>query len=219
MCRHRPFRVVSKLTLGIDLEGLPDVHPASCIVLPVWPCGIFSKDPLIVLLSLWVAVQVTWVTMLVVVQLVQIGRGITTNEAMRGHLGREPAATEVVPVSGMVAAAAAEQVDAEVSEQRPRNPQRPQETTFCTQWKKLFGIDAFLVTARSGLNRSSDQRRDKPFSRGTLRNCADFWCDPAPLLGRRENATAMLDGVIIDYSTLFEPPMTATYSNSDLESV
>lgn len=44
-------------------------------------------------------------------------------------------------------------------------------------------------------------------------NCKDFWCDPAPVFGKRENGAAMLGGRVVDYTAMYETPrvsMTAT---------
>jgi palmitoyltransferase len=37
-------------------------------------------------------------------------------------------------------------------------------------------------------------------------NCKDFWCDPAPVFGRRQNGAAMLKGQVVDYTSMYETP-------------
>jgi hypothetical protein len=49
-------------------------------------CKILNKDPFTIVLSIWAAFQLTWVTMLLCVQLLQVARNLTTYESMRGHL-------------------------------------------------------------------------------------------------------------------------------------
>lgn len=78
---------------------------------------------------------------------------------------------------------------------------------FFAQWKKLLGLDTFLATAQDGLEGRSRRRRGQnQFSRGIVTNCRDFWCDPAPLFGRREAGAAMLDGNIVNYARMYEIP-------------
>lgn len=75
------------------------------------------------------------------------------------------------------------------------------------QWKKILGVDTFVETALHGYEgKSRAQRNRNPFSRGCLGNCKDFWCDPAPIFGKRENGQAMLGGEEINYTRLYETP-------------
>ena len=77
------------------------------------------------------------------------------------------------------------------------------------QWKKILGIDTFVETAFHGYegrkNRSRQQRN--PYSVGCIQNCKDFWCDPAPLFGKRENGEAVLGGEPVNYTMMYETPM------------
>ena len=77
------------------------------------------------------------------------------------------------------------------------------------QWKKILGLDSFIATASGKAAKKSN-----PFSRGVIRNCQDFWCDPAPYLRVRENGAAMLDGEVVNYTMLYEPPSRARTRNA-----
>ena len=39
-----------------------------------------------------------------------------------------------------------------------------------------------------------------------MTNCRDFWCDPAPVFGKRELGDAMLDGKVVNYTRMYEIP-------------
>lgn len=77
---------------------------------------------------------------------------------------------------------------------------------FFAQWKKLLGLDAFMITA-SDASSTGNRLRQNPFSRGIITNCRDFWLDPAPYFGRRNVGDAMLGGEVINYARLYEPPL------------
>ena len=73
----------------------------------------------------------------------------------------------------------------------------------------MLGIDTFMATAMFGSKTNRQQQvasRSNPFSRGILRNCQDFWLDPAPIFGSRINGEAMLSGNKVDYTSMYEVP-------------
>lgn len=96
-----------------------------------------------------------------------------------------------------------------VTESGGHNHRRHHNAGCFDQWKKILGVDTFVETA---LHRDKDKskRNRNPFSRGCLRNCKDFWGDPAPIFGGRENGIAMLDGEAINYTTMYETPRRMT---------
>ena len=65
-----------------------------------------------------------------------------------------------------------------------------------------------MATAQDGLT-DPNYRRDRgnPFSRGILVNCRDFWCDPAPIVGRRLNGDGYLGGEVVNYARMYETPL------------
>jgi palmitoyltransferase ZDHHC13/17 len=177
----------------LELSPVPEI--TYCSILSEDICKITLRDPFTVVLTVWAALQLTWVTMLLFVQWIQIGRGITTFEAMRGH-------PEHTRTSEVVTAALTAGTTTLEGAQLPHG-HRHKEGCFA-QWKKLLGLDTFMATAQSEIDRKSARRN--PFSRGVLTNCRDFWCDPAPILNRRENGSAMLDGEIVNYTRMYESP-------------
>lgn len=169
---------------------------------------------------IWSALQLTWVTMLMFVQLVQISRAMTTWENMRGaHHGHNSRASDAVTSalnSGTttVPSAQLENTRLETDSTLPRlhASGHHQKTGCFARWKKLLGLDTFVETARHGIEGSNkhSRRSRNPFSHGCLGNCKDFWCDPAPVFGQRRNGMAMLGGQIVDYTDMYEAPLLIT---------
>lgn len=89
-----------------------------------------------------------------------------------------------------------------LSSNRESHQTRHKHEGCISQWKKLLGLDSFVATASGKAT-----KKRNPFSRGIITNCKDFWCDPAPYLGRRENGVAMLDGDVVNYTMMYEPPL------------
>jgi palmitoyltransferase len=79
---------------------------------------------------------------------------------------------------------------------------------FLKHWARLLGVDTFIETARGRGAAAGGKRKSNrnPFSRGCLANCRDFWCDPAPVFGRRETGAAVLGGVPVNYTEMYERP-------------
>ena len=183
---------------------------ANCNILPDEVCQYILRDPLTVVIGVWTALQVIWVTMLLVVQFVQITRAQTTYESMRGNIHSSSHASEAITsaltagstsMDGAQISGAGMGPDPAVPSSHSHNPLRKE--GYFAQWKKLLGLDAFMTTA---LGTTTPRRRGNPFSRGVITNCKDFWCDPAPYFGRRETGAAMLDGAVINYARMYETP-------------
>lgn len=181
------------------------------------------RDTFTVALTIWAALQLTWVTMLIVVQLVQISRAVTTFESMRGREYHGSHASEAITAA--LAAGTTTMGGAQLSRTGvgpdPALPhgyrREPAKKEAClSQWIRLLGLDTFVATASGGVR---SRRKSNPFSRGMMTNCKDFWCDPAPVFGRRENGAAMLGGDVVNYSRMYETPtrMKARRSHSDGE--
>ena len=161
--------------------------------------------------------------MLIIVQLIQIARAMTTFESMRGRVRHGSQASEAITAALVAGSTSIDGAQLSHTGMGP-NPALPssqrhghakREGCF-SQWKKLLGLDTFVATASGGIR---SQRRGNPFSRGVMTNCKDFWCDPAPYFGKRENGAAMLGGDIINYSRIYETPprMKARRSRQDTE--
>lgn len=75
------------------------------------------------------------------------------------------------------------------------------------QWSRLLGVDPFIETiAGRGAVGGKRKQKKNPYSRGCVANCKDFWCDPAPVFGQRENGMAALGGDKVDYTSIYESP-------------
>lgn len=177
-------------------------------------------------LTIWAALQMTWVTMLLFVQLVQISRAMTTYENMRGtshsHGSKASEAITSALAAGTLSMNGAELGPGGRGPDPALPPthatdghhHHPKQGCF-SQWKKILGVDTFVETARGiegGTPRS--QRNRNAFSRGCVGNCKDFWCDPAPIFGNRDNGVAMLGGEPINYTTVYESPRLGMISGT-----
>ncbi len=186
-----------------------------CSILKDDFCAILNKDPFTIITVVWATLQLTWVTMLLFVQLVQISRAQTTYENMKGHphLG---GSAEVVTSAFMAGTTSLD--GAEVTAQG-RGPDpvaasqhyRLKESWF-QQWTKLLGLDTAVTLMLHGSKTDEVRTRQRrnPFARGVITNFRDFFCDPAPVFGRRRNGAAMLGGEKVDYTTMYEPPPRTT---------
>lgn len=153
--------------------------------------------------------------MLMFVQLVQISRAMTTYENMRGahHSGGKASEAITSALTTGTTSRAGAQIGSTGMGPDPALPpthaphghnHHHKEGCFA-QWKKILGVDTFVETA---LNKKegTGRRNRNPFSAGCLTNCKDFWCDPAPVFGKRENGAAMLGGQVVDYTAMYETP-------------
>lgn len=202
----------------IDYAGMHDGGSEECNLLAPALCRLVNADSYTIILMIWAALQLTWVTMLLFVQLVQISRAMTTYENMhsahRGHGGRaldsvtSALVTGATSTSGAQLGSAGRGPDPVVD---GHNHHHHQGGCFA-QWKKLLGVDTFVETALHGYqgNKSSHRREQNPFSRGCLRNCKDFCCDSAPIFVPRESGNAMLDGEVVNYTRMYETPLRMT---------
>lgn len=155
--------------------------------------------------------------MLLFVQLVQISRAMTTYENMRGtHHSHGSRASEAITsalaastfsVNGMPPGGGVSGSDPAITS--AAHMEHHHKTGCFAQWKKILGVDTFVETALHGYDGNATRRRNRnPFSRGCIQNCKDFWFDPAPICGARENGVAMLDNEVVNYTTLYEAPLT-----------
>ena len=146
------------------------------------------------------------------VQLVQIARAVTTYESMKGTMNESTHAAEAITSALTAGSTSLDGAQLSSAGMGP-NPALPgahsshrhKEGYFST-WKKLLGLDTFVATATGTVDRSQGRRRGNPFSRGVITNCKDFWCDPAPYFGKRENGAALLGGDVINYTRMYERP-------------
>lgn len=187
----------------LDVASLPSSDRRGCNILPDEPCEYLNRDSFTVLLAAWISIHMIWVTMLLVTQLFLIARGQTTWESMRGssHRLSHTAATVTSAVTAGSTSLEAAGLDAAAPPPTAVSQQGRRRDGWFASVKKLFGLDTFMNTASGKAAQKSN-----PFSRGSVANCRDFWCDPAPIFKMRENGAAMLDGEIVNYTMMYDPP-------------
>lgn len=208
-------------------DGISRDASQSCRLLSVNLCKMLNADGYTLLLSTWISVQLVWVSMLIFTQFFQLSRGTTTYENMTGiHLG-PPGTTTALTSTGAPLDPSMDDgvnttttpgtttsnpngngstttINGNATASRPRGP-----GGLVKQWSRLLGVDPFIetVAGRGAARGSSNRRRRKnPYSRGCISNCRDFWCDPAPCFGRRDNGAAVLGGAKVDYTAMYESP-------------
>lgn len=142
--------------------------------------------------------------MLVFTQLVQVSRAMTTYENMAGIHTRE-AATALTstgtPLDPSLAAATA-------SSSGITGHGLKHKGGALKQLSRMLGVDPFIetITGRGAATGKSRRRKKNPYSHGCVSNCKDFWCDPEPVFGQRDNGAAMLGGGKVYYTDMYETP-------------
>lgn len=196
------------MLISQDLVSLPTPTITTCNVLSDELCTLYNKDPFTIVVGLWATLQLTWVTMLVVVQFVQVSRGQTTYEVMRGHqhMSKPEAAVTSALISGAPSLDDAGLTERSLGNDSPPSTQPRRRQGFFDSWKRLLGIDTFVATAMHGSRSPQARQTRNPFSRGIITNLKDFFFDSGPLLRRRENGMAKLGGQRIDYTRLYDIP-------------
>ncbi|KAF2259862.1 palmitoyltransferas-like protein akr1 [Lojkania enalia] len=195
------------------LDNRDTPNGVQCNVLSDDLCKILNKDPFTIVLSIWTVLQLTWVTMLLVVQLLQVARNLTTYESMRGHL------TSHTPADALTSFVTTGDTSQDVADGSAPTAgfgsgqdtgegarKKPQKHSNWEHWKRLLGLDTFVATALQGSQASQARQQGNPFSRGVITNCKDFWCDGAPLFKRKESGYARIGGDRVDYTRLYEVP-------------
>ncbi|KAI5286156.1 palmitoyltransferase akr1 [Ascosphaera acerosa] len=206
---------------------LPTPADAACPLLADSLCELFNRDSFTIVLGLWAAVQLVWVTLLCGVQLVQISRNTTTYEIMRKrHYGLN------APTQALASAIAAGTTSADNTvggHGGPTTTPTPDDVHIprgahghghghshrgcLASLRLLLGIDTFMATATDAQARQDDRN---PFSHGCLLNCKDFWCDGTPVCGQRPTGVARLAGQEVNYHQMYEVPFPSRPDDSML---
>nr|GAT47946.1 palmitoyltransferase akr1 [Mycena chlorophos] len=192
---HRQFIIfVSTLVIGVilfdyltyaffsslDLTNLPDSIPAatpsaSCI-LPSTLCALTAFDPFLVSVALWATLQLSWTSILLISQLWQIARQMTTLEVSnlgrygfmggRGGLG--------VGQMGQASRQGSPEGEGQ-GEAHAHGGHAHSHGTGCSGFlMSILGLDRFTRgRAVDGLARAGTARN--PFDLGMVKNCQDFW--------------------------------------------
>lgn len=228
--------IISYLTLAyFYFSAVPeDVPIDNCIMLSESMCRLVWADPFTLYLSLWTALQVTWVSMLLIVQTIQVLRGQTTYENMHSvNHGYDDSEVSNM-VASMIAGGGTSLESVGLTHAGPGAD--PLVTTpggrggagghhghshahghghgrapggMWNRVLRLLGVDTFLATAKEGVgeHKHRSRRRQNPWNRGILTNCNDFWCSGvSELFKGNPSGEAVLGGQRVDYYTMYEPP-------------
>jgi palmitoyltransferase len=145
--------------------------------------------------------------MLLFVQLVQVSRAMTTYENMFGI--QDTALTTAFSSTGAALDPnhPSHAADASGGHDHGGHGHKHKGGRF-QHWARLLGVDPFIETVRGrgAATGNKKRRKQNPYSRGMVKNCGDFWCDPQPVFGRRENGAAVLGGEPINYTAMYESP-------------
>lgn len=215
------------LTLrSIDYAQITPEAPDSCFLFGPNTCRVINADPYTLCLAIWASLQLTWVSMLVFTQFIQVARAMTTYENMTGIRANTSLS------------------NAFTSTGAPLDPNHPSVTApapsgahaghghghkhkggLIKQWSQLLGVDPFIetITGRGAATAKNKRKKKNPYSRGCVTNCKDFWCDSAPIFGQREPGQASLGGSKVDYTAMYETPtlmsITGIRTRGDYEAV
>ncbi|KAI1097295.1 ankyrin [Jackrogersella minutella] len=196
---------------------LPKSKSHECLILAESICSVVSIDSYTVALGLWATLQLTWVGMLIFVQFVQVARAMTTYENMYGvqdgsasSLGSAFTSTGA-PLDPNHPDAAPPSTSADPLG-TGRGAHSHKHKSFLQQWGRILGVDTFIETAtgRGAATGKKMRKKRNPYNKGLVQNCRDFWCDPAPVFGRRETGDAILGGERINYTEIYESPAAMT---------
>lgn len=171
------------------------------------------------IITLWAALQLVWVAMLLTVQLLQIARGLTTYEAMTppkpslAHRGA-PAVVTGAPDLSPAGGSSSQPADPHAGHNHGPGGHKhgPLEA-----WKRLLGVDTFVAVAVQGRGGGKPQQGARsavvrnPFSRGVLANCSDFWLSGEPWFASQEQGAARLGGERVNYTDMYEAPSAPGY--------
>lgn len=192
------------LLIPVDFDIIAPDASEECNVLGGNLCKLVNADAFTIILAAWITLQLTWVTMLVFTQFVQVSRAMTTYENMYGvHDGALTTAftstgTPLDPNHPSLAPTA----------DTPAAHGHKHKGGMLKQWSRLLGVDPFIetVTGRGAATAKTRRKKKNPYSRGCVANAKDFWCDPSPVFGQRESGTAVLGGEKVDYTAMYESP-------------
>lgn len=172
-----------------------------CSILPNFLCTAFQVSPFTSVLMIWCLLQLSWVVLLVFVQLVQISRGVTSNEAINlqrfGSYGGEEFSS--LPQDHRV------NHRLMLEKMATANPTRERRC-----WSPLFrliGLDLFLSTASSAVH-DGNRNSSNPANYGFFTNCSDFWAPNGDynIFKAPKGAIGSLGGQSVDYTKLWEYP-------------
>lgn len=182
-----------------------------CNILSPTLCKIINTDAYSLLLAAWASLQLTWVGMLLFVQFIQVARAMTTYENMFGvnHASATSLASAFTSTGAPLDPSQQPPSGTAGGEGGHKHGHGHRHSGMMKTMSRLLGVDIFMQTARgeaAATNKKNKRKSKNPYSRGCVANCKDFWCDPAPVFGRRETGAAVLGGQPVNYTEMYESP-------------
>jgi palmitoyltransferase len=147
--------------------------------------------------------------MLLFVQFIQVSRNMTTYENMFGVDHHSASALNSAFTSTGAPLAGVNPGPLDQAAGHQGHGHNHNHGGFLKTWSKLLGVDTFIETATGrGAAAGGKNKKNKrnPYSKGCMTNCKDFWCDPAPVFGKRETGSGMLDGRPVNWTEIYESP-------------
>jgi len=192
------------MLIATDFSRVSADASDQCAILSDSLCKIVNSNPYALILAGWVTLQLTWVFMLLFVQFIQVSRAMTTYENMHGV--HDASVTSAFTSTGAPLDPNHPSLGATDGAAGPRPHQHGQRGGWLKQWGRILGVDPFIetVTGRGAATGKKNKKKKNPYSRGCVSNCKDFWMDPAPVFGRRENGAAVLGGEPVNYTDMYE---------------
>ena len=177
---HKRFLIfVLGLTVGIPInvvlfskyvDLLPLIPDSTCSGSFELLCHAIETDPYGTFVTGWASLQLIWVFFLAFVQLAQVSRAITTNEASNlhrfGYMGGDDFSS--LPLDH------ASNPDSHGHAHNHSHAKK----RWWTPLFKLLGIDQFINTAQDTMASKQTRRNwraSNPADQGLARNCVDFW--------------------------------------------
>ncbi|KAK9460921.1 uncharacterized protein V1516DRAFT_624567 [Lipomyces oligophaga] len=239
---HRPFLlyvifmefgILLFIWLVVKYFQLADTNDeqGTCLVLREELCLIVEYDASMIVLAFWAALQLTWVTALMFVQLYQVCRALTTNEAYNLHrYGWMGGQGDDLPVpSGLADPFAEDKPGAFTHDDHNHSHHHHSAISLCC---RLVGITqllnilsdlcastnslSWLSASASGQHSRSRRARISnhmnPFSHGLASNCADFWSSKENVIFEKfadpmaKGGISRMNGATVDYYKLWDLP-------------
>lgn len=174
-------------------------------------CHAFAVDHFGSLLTCWAFLNCIWVYFLTFVQLVQVSKGMTTNESSNlhkyGYMGGDDFSSLPMDHSTAVNRAKANYSNGSSALNRTKSYSGCMRRVF-----RLFGIDQFIATAKDAANINFRGRyssnNSNPADLGVVRNCTDFWFPRGSynLLRLLPDGSSSFAGNPIDYYRMWDFP-------------
>lgn len=182
-------------------------------------CHAFSVDYYGTLLTIWTSFNGVWVFFLAFVQVIQVARGVTTNEASNlhrfGYMGADDFSSLPLDHSTALNTALANSAAAATASAAAKK----RASGGWNSLLRLLGIDQFIATARDAVPLgqtlpNNPYSRRNPADLGCMRNCSDFWFPRGSynILRELPDGAASFAGNPIDYYRMWDFP---TRENSE----